>query len=294
MSFTRKPQTETTKKPGTARRTRRRTGSEGVLAAHPVVVSLLCGVVAVAFVLAYAAQVNEKAEKTRADMLARYGGEQVEVCVAARDIAAGEVVDAGAVSVRLWVSDLLPKGALRLSSDVVGRKATSPIVAGEVFCEARFVEAAAVFEVPAGMVAVSVPAKEVQAVGGAIEPGMRIDIYATGSFATQLIGSDVLVLATSRQPGGAGSTVQASSAGTQAIQWITLALAPESVEETVAAAQNLSLYFALPGEDVISRAPAHASDDMDGEVEADRADAEAVPEGAVAASSPAGEEDADD
>lgn len=258
MRTLRKPQSETGASGAGRRAVRRRAGSASFLTAHPIAVSVLCGALAVIFVLAYAAQVNDRAEKARADMLARYGGEQVEVCVAVRDIAAGEVVDAGAVSVRLWVSDLLPTGAIRTTTDVVGRKATSSIVAGEVFCEARFAEVPAVLEVPEGMVAVSVPAKEVQAVGGAIEPGMRIDIYATGSYATQLIGSDVLVLATSRQPGGAAETAQAGAAGTQTIQWITVALAPESVEETVAAAQNLSLYFTLPGEHVAPRAVAPA------------------------------------
>lgn len=287
MAIMRKPRTETNKANANARRTaRRRSGGEGVLTAHPVAVSALCGAVAVALVCAYAAQVNAKAEQTRAEMLARYGGEQVEVCVAVRDIAAGEVVDASAVSVRLWVSDLLPQGAIRLTTDVIGRKVTSPVVAGEVFCEARFAELPAVLDVPAGMVAVSVPAKEVQAVGGAVEPGMRIDIYATGSFATQLIGSDVLVLATSRQPGGTGSAA-GSASGTQAIQWITLALAPESVEETVAAAQNLSLYFTLPGKGVASRAPVYTGDDAG---ESDAAPEDADPD----SPSLAGEEDPHD
>ena len=40
--------------------------------------------------------VRGEAERARADALARYGGDQVEVCVAKRDIAAGETVDSGA------------------------------------------------------------------------------------------------------------------------------------------------------------------------------------------------------
>lgn len=35
--------------------------------------------------------------RARAEALERYGGDQVEVCVAKRDLAAGEVVDASAV-----------------------------------------------------------------------------------------------------------------------------------------------------------------------------------------------------
>ena len=215
---------------------------------HPMVVCAACAALAVVFVLAYVAQVNARAEEARADILTRYGGEQVEVCVATKDVAAGEVIDASCITTRAWVADLLPKGALRLASEVVGRTATSAIIAGEVFCEGRFLQQQTNFQVPEGMVALSVPAKEVQAVGGAIEPGMLIDIYATGSSATALIGADVEVLATSRQPGGVDG-VQAAT-GTSSIQWITVALSPDRVEETVAAAQSLALYFTLPGEGI--------------------------------------------
>ncbi len=227
----------------------RQSGSLGaVIIGHPVAVSAVCALVAGLFVVAYVAQVNGQAAEARADMLARYGGEQVEVCVATRDIAAGEVVDASVMTTRLWVADLLPQGALRSASEVLGRTTTSTVLAGEVLCEGRFVDLSQSYEVPFGLCAVSVPAKDVQAVGGAISPGMYIDMYATGSSATTLIGSEVLVLATSKQPGGELSL--ATSASTQQVQWITLALAPEAVEETVAAAQNLSLYFTLPGEGV--------------------------------------------
>ena len=228
-----------------ARRARLQDGS--FFTQHPVAVCVGCGVLAAALVMVYVAQVNAQAREARAEMLARYGGEQVEVCVATKDISAGEVVDSTMVATRVWVADLLPDGALRVLSDVVGRKATSAILAGEVMLEGRFRDAGGTFEVPYGMTAVSVPAREVQAVGGAIEPGMRIDIYATGNSATMLIGSNVLVLATNRQPGGVNDAVSGSG---QSVQWITVALAPERVEETVAAAQGLSLYFTLPGEGV--------------------------------------------
>lgn len=228
-------------------RGRRGTGEGSVISRHPLAVCAICGAFAVLLVLLYVSQVNARAQEEHAEVLARYGGEQVEVCVAVRDIAAGETVDASCVAMRVWVADLLPRGAVRAVQDVAGRKATSAIIAGEVICEARFEQVSATLEVPYGMTAVTVPAKDVQAVGGAIEPGMHIDIYATGNSATQLIGSAVLVLATSRQPGGetAGS---GSAASAQSLQWITLALSPESVEETVAAAQGLALYFTLPGE----------------------------------------------
>ena len=77
-----------------------------------MVAGIACGVLCAACVLAYLTSVRGEADAARAEALARYGGEQVEVCVARRDVAAGEKVDAAAVETRLWVADLLPADAV--------------------------------------------------------------------------------------------------------------------------------------------------------------------------------------
>ena len=128
----------------------------------------ICGVLCALCVLGYTQSVRGEAERARADALARYGGDQVEVCVAKRDIAAGETVDSGAVETRLWVADLLPPEAVRQTSEVVGSKASSTVLSGEVLSARRFGAASAAIDVPDGKVAISVPAKDVQAVGGAV------------------------------------------------------------------------------------------------------------------------------
>lgn len=202
------------------------------------IASIACGVACALCVLAYLAIVRGEADQARAEALSRYGGEQVEVCVAARDIAPGETVDAAAVEVRLWVADLLPADAATSADDVVGLQATSSILEGEVVSLRRFESEAALVDVPEGLTAVSVPAENVQAVGGAVAPGARIDVYATGATSTSLIGEGVLVLATS-----ASASAEAPGA---AVTWLTLAVEPGAVQELVAAAQGMELYFALP------------------------------------------------
>ena len=184
------------------------------------IIGIACGLACAACVFAYAQGVRGEADAARAEALARYGGEQLEVCVAKRDIAAGESVDASAVETRLWVADLLPAEAFRSSDDVVGKKASSTILAGEVLSERRFRDAGSRLDVPEGLTALSVPAKDVQAVGGALASG-------------------VLVLATS-------ASAQESTTDAK-VSWITVAVAPESVQEIVAAAQKTELYFTLPG-----------------------------------------------
>ena len=120
-------------------------------------------------------------------------------------------------------------------------------------------------EVPTGKEAVSVPAKAVQAVGGAIRAGMSVDVYAAGDSSTTVIAEDVVVLDTSV---GGSSSLVSSDAG-----WVTLAIDPDRVQEVIAAASRTTLYFVVPGESAPSV--------PDGEGES----------GGASPSEPAGEED---
>ena len=192
---------------------------------------IACGAVCAVCVLVFTQGVRAEADAARSEALARYGGEQIEVCVATRDIAAGEAVDASCMETRLWVADLLPAEAVRSTEEVSGKAASSAILAGEVLSMRRFQGVEGRVEVPEGLAAVSVPAKDVQAVGGAVRAGEKVDMYATGGTSTDLLASDVLVLATS------ASTVS----------WVTVAVEPDRVQEVVSAAQRTELYFALPG-----------------------------------------------
>ena len=182
----------------------------------------ICGVLCALCVLGYTQSVRGEAERARADALARYGGDQVEVCVAKRDIAAGETVDSGAIETRLWVADLLPPEAVRQTSEVVGSKASSTVLSGEVLSARRFGAASAAIDVPDGKVAISVP----------------------GSAATQALARGVSVLATS-----AGTDDRQASGSASKVTWVTLAVDPNQVEELVSAAQKTELYLTLPGAD---------------------------------------------
>lgn len=199
-----------------------------------------CGLCCAVCVGLYLAGVKDEADEARAQALARYGGDQIEVCVASRDLAAGEVVESGAMATKLWVADLLPEGAVTDPAQIVGQRLGSPIYRGEVVCIRRTEASGSELSVPEGMAALSVPTRPVQAVGGSVEPGMVVDVYATGPAATSRLVAGALVLAS--------SAVSEGAAGASQMAWITLAIQPERVQEVVAAAQNLELYFALPPE----------------------------------------------
>lgn len=187
---------------------------------------------------------QRQADEEHAQMLARYGGEQVEVCVATRDIAAGERLDTSSLQTRLWVASLLPDGAICESSEAIGQVATTSILKGEVIVSKRFHKEASDLDIPAGCQAVSVPVKAVQAVGGSIQAGMCVDVYATGDASTTELMDNVLVLETSLND---SESLTSSGNG-----WITLAIESQRVQEIVAAANKTNLYFAIPSEDVSS------------------------------------------
>lgn len=209
--------------------------------ARSIAAGLIFGLLCAVCVGAYITQLDERANAAQAEMLAKYGGDQIDVCVAKRDITAGSTITESDVETKTWIATLLPANAVTDKKNAVGKRAGSTILAGEVVSESRFGFESTDIEIPDGLVAVSVPSREVQAVGGAIGAGMTTDVYAVGGSSTTRIAPAVQVLATSMSSGGEG----ASSA------WVTLAVEPEIVQELVTAAETLEIYFTLPSEGAI-------------------------------------------
>lgn len=189
----------------------------------------------------YVMSVDNQAKAAEQEMLSEYGGNQIQVCVAKRDITAGETISEGDVEERMWVVSLLPANAVAERKEAIGKQVGSTILEGEVISEARFGFEGETITVPEGLCAVSVPTREVQAVGGALEPGLHADVYVVGASATTRLLSGALVLATSASKDSKNSVSDA---------WITLAVEPSRVQEIVQAAEGQTLYFALPGSGV--------------------------------------------
>ncbi|MBQ9069701.1 MAG: Flp pilus assembly protein CpaB [Eggerthellaceae bacterium] len=199
------------------------------------ILSLVCGIVCAACVFAYTQQVEASAAAQRNEALERYGGDQVEVCVATRAIAAGEYADATNTTTRPWLVDLLPEDPVTSLADVAGVQAASPVVAGEVLSHVRFSSSGPSVSVPAGLQAVGVELSSAQAVGGTLEAGAVVDVYAAGSSGTALIACNVLVVSAAEGAGGRSS--------------VTLAVEPSNVEEVIATTQSAVLYLTLPSKE---------------------------------------------
>ena len=221
------------------------------------ILAVFCGVMAAALFWLYASDLRTQAASLRSQALANYGGEQIEVLVATRDIAAGEKLDASNVSYQIWLVDLLPAGVARDTAEVYGKTAAVAILRNEPVALAKLGERAAQILVPDGLCAVSITADDVRAVGGALAPGMTVDIYAVGATSVTLIAQEVLILETSNSfgltatSGGSGSSSLFGSSSARApLKWVTVAVDAKTVQELLAAARDKNLCLVLPGNDV--------------------------------------------
>ena len=220
------------------------------------VLAIVCGVVAAVLLGLYANDLRMQATSSRSQALANYGGEQVEVLVATRDIAAGETLDATNVSYQIWLVDLLPAGVARDTVEVYGMVTAVAILKNEPIALAKLGERATQIIVPDGLCALSIAADDVQAVGGALAPGMIVDIYAVGVTSVTLVAQNVLILETSNGFGvsttssnSGSSSLFGTSSARASLKWVTVAVDAKTVQELLAAARDRKLCLVLPGGD---------------------------------------------
>lgn len=218
-----------------------------------LIISVACGVGAALLMTWYASDVRAQATSLRQETLTEYGGEQVEVFVATRDIVVGETLNAANVSAQFWLADLLPAGALTEESEVYGKTLAVPLLENEPVIAAKLGDLATPVSVPDSLCAVSIPTEDVCAVGGAISAGSEVNVYAVGGNEVALLGQSVLVLETSNGSRAFGAEAQnpsglfGSVTSRSELSWVTLAVAPERVQEYLAASRDDWLYLVLPG-----------------------------------------------
>ena len=206
----------------------------GVRRGTRLVLSVISGVAAVILALAYASSVREEAEVAQRDALERFGGEPVTVCVATRDIEAGELLDESNLATAEWAAGLLPEDSIADLGDAAGRTATSRIPKNAVVCSAYLEVRSGGIAVPAGTVAISVASDPVHAVGGSIAPGDTVDVYVSqDAIADRLMTAQVL-------------DTSAEATGGD-MSWVTLAVDPTRVHELLAATSLGQVTLAVPG-----------------------------------------------
>lgn len=201
-----------------------------------IAISLLSGVLAAVLCFAYGASVRGEAERAQAETLAKYGGERVKVCVATRDIDAGEQLDETNVTTEEWLASLLPRDAATDLRSIRGDVTTSRIPKHAVVCGVYTKAESRALEVPSGKVAVSVATDAEHAVGGAATTGSYVDVYVQkDDIADRLCGARVI---------DTSENADASREGH--VEWVTLAVDPEDVKELLCASGRGTVSLTIP------------------------------------------------
>ena len=170
------------------------------------------------------------------------------VVVAARELAAGTILQPLDVKVVEWPAELAPASYLRDASQVVGRGIVAHVAADEPLIGAKLAlpgQGGLPVVIPDGMRAVSVKVDEVIGVAGFVLPGTRVDVLATfgdrESAVTRVILQNVETVA-------AGQTTQPDAQGKpQTVPVITLLVTPEEAEDLTLAATQGRIQLALRG-----------------------------------------------
>jgi pilus assembly protein CpaB len=215
-----------------------------------LILALICGVIAAVAMTWYATSIRAEATQTRQEALASYGGEQIEIYTATRDIAVGETLSGENVSLQLWLSDLLPAGALREQKEVFGQTVAVPLMRNEPVVVAKLGESKPPISVPEGLCAVSIPSADVLAVGGALQAGTFVTVYSADAATVELIAEEVLILETSNgslSASGDSSGLFGASSSRAGLSWVTLAVEADTAQELIAASRSKELHLVLPG-----------------------------------------------
>ena len=145
---------------------------------------------------------------------------QAEVLVLARDVAAGERLVESDLRTRGVAQGAAPPGAIREASAAIGKFARGPLpqgqylVAGNLDSDAAQALSMSSFLPPAEWSLVALPTEFEFALGGALDPGQRVDVYAVrkrsdgpaqilapGAVVVDIRSTDGLSLALARPPG---------------------------------------------------------------------------------------------
>lgn len=162
--------------------------------------------------------------------------QRVSVVVAARDLETTMPLADGDLATRAFPADAVPAGAVREPAAAFGRFLRAPLGAGQLVLAGSLADDAALFasgiQPPTGMRAIALPVSASTALGGALAPGLRVDVIAVpisgkapASRGVELVASRAVVLDVRSETGQALTRPQARGA-LDRLGSIVIAIAP--------------------------------------------------------------------
>lgn len=204
-----------------------------------VVLALACAALAVFASHAYAEDVRRQEAQLRQETLERYGGEVVSLVVATHQLEAGETLTEADVSLKEWVSELAPEGALMSLDEALGGVPCAPVAKGQVLTKLTLTTSASSLEIPSGMVAVSLSLTDKLALISGVDAGSRVFAYRVTDDGVQLVSSRVTVVSVTSE----GSALSSSKD-------VTVAARPADIPALLEAAAEGTLRLVVPASNV--------------------------------------------
>ena len=233
---------------------------------------LCCAIALVVFLLIYFTLTRLTAEKPK-PVTAPPKPTTAMIVVAQKDIGAREIVRPNMVRLKEVPADSVPAGAVRRTTDLIGRPTRVGIVEGEVITGQKLFasvqDAGLSGRIPPDCRAVTVGINDVTAVAGFAQPGDYVDVMLVSSnvephkVVSEMILQNVLLLAINKSvdnPSAAPPQQKDAGKGKQGDQAVggannvravgapataTLALTPEDTLKLSAKAQLGQIYLAL-------------------------------------------------
>ncbi|MCL2745558.1 MAG: RcpC/CpaB family pilus assembly protein [Coriobacteriia bacterium] len=237
-----------------------------------IVISSIAGVLAALCAALFLWGQAQSANRMHAELLEDFKGGAVNVMVARSRIEPGTLLSERLFEEQTWPRFCLPEGAIEAKDfeQIEGHRSAAIILKNEALAASRVFDR----QLPAdrlseGMTAVTLPADDVHALGGELLRGMRLTLMAgTSDGRVSELASYIEVLssniaATQAEFAEASSDPQADESrialtggvstqglvgGTESLNWVTLAIPNEQVEQILTAARVSTLHFVLPRE----------------------------------------------
>jgi Flp pilus assembly protein CpaB len=236
-----------------------------------ILLAAVCGAAAALGVGLFLWNQAQTGLRARRALYAQFEGGASKALVARVRIEPGTLITQQHFAEEPWPALLLPEGALKpqQATAIIGTRARTLIVAGEVLTEARlFEEVLPLDRLAVGMTAVTLSTDAVHALGGELLRGMRVTLMAsltdgrvealaddlevlsanTAVAASEAATAEAATDATARK-GLLGGSGGASGQSGGDIQWVTLAIPEDKVTQVLAAANANTLHLVLPKAD---------------------------------------------
>ena len=204
-----------------------------------IAIALSCAIVAVVASQAYAQDARRKEAQLRQETLERYGGDVVQLVVAAHQLEAGTTISESDVTLKEWVSELAPDGAVTEIDQAIGSTLSSPIPKGQVLTDLVLGSSGASVEIPAGTVAVSLALTDKLGLVSGVDAGSRVFAYRIDEGGTELISGKVTIVSVKSEGGALSSTKN-----------VTVAAKPDDIPGLLEAAAQGTLRLVVPASNV--------------------------------------------